>query len=441
MPSPARCYYLEIYGCQMNVADGELLAGILEADGWTPTSKIERADLILVNTCAVRERAAQRVIGHIQSYRPLKRRRPQLRIVMAGCLARFGGEALAARLPEVDVFVGPDAYRQLPALLAGGGPRRATRHDPRETYAGLHPRRQPGVNAWLSIMRGCNRMCSYCMVPLARGRERSVPAQTVVREARAIVAAGFPSITLLGQTVTSYRDGERDFAGLLDELAEIDGLRRIRFLSPHPADFDRRLLETLARHATICRHMHLPLQSGSDRVLTAMRRGYTRAEYLELVAAARDRLPDLAITTDLIVGFPGESDEDFEATLAVMRRVRFDQAFMFAYSPRAGTYAARRLSDDVAPERKRARLEAMIALQETHARERYAAWVGRTAVVLVEGPARAPAGHGYGRSDDFKDVVFAPAGAAVPEPGELVTVRVGSATSHTLKGMQVAGDR
>jgi tRNA-2-methylthio-N6-dimethylallyladenosine synthase len=429
-------YLLEIYGCQMNEADGELIAGLLEADGWQRVAQAEEADLIIVNTCAVRERASERVIGHIGGFRPLKRRHPGLRIAMVGCLARYQVDELTRRLPEVDFFLGPDAYRSLPDLLRAEftPPHVATALDPTETYAGLHSARAAGVNAYVSIMRGCDRMCSYCMVPFARGRERSLPLAEVLDEARAIAGLGFRSLTLLGQTVTSYRDGESDFAALLTQLAAVEGILRIRFLSPHPAEFTPRLLETLARETKVSRHLHLPLQSGSDRVLGAMRRGYTRAEYLALIARARACMPALAVTTDLIVGFPGERDEDFAETLDLMRAVVFDQAFMFAYSARPRTYAARCLTDDVPEDLKRRRLEEMIDLQESHARARYAAWIGRSAEVLVEGPARAPAGHWFGRTDDFKDVVFAaPPGAALA-PGQLVGVRIAAASSHTLKG-------
>jgi tRNA-2-methylthio-N6-dimethylallyladenosine synthase len=436
----ARAYHLEVYGCQMNAADGELIRGLLEADGWERAASVEEADLIVINTCGVRERAAERVIGHVRSLRPLKRRHPGLRIALVGCLARYGGGDLVRRLPEVDHFLGPDAYRGLPGLLrAEEGPRPhvATGLVPEEMYAGVRPRRAGGVNAWLSIMRGCDRMCSYCMVPFARGRERSRPAAEVVREAREVAAEGFRSVTLLGQTVTSYRDGAHDFAGLLAALGEIDGIDRIRFLSPHPADFDDRLLDAMAHQPKVCRHVHLPLQSGSDRVLAAMCRGYTRDGYLGLIARLRARMPGIAITTDLIVGFPGERAEDLAATLDLMCQVQFDQAFMFAYSPRPGTYAARFLEDDVSAEEKRRRLEEVIRLQEAHARARCAAHVGRDLAVLVESPAREPAGCWFGRSDDFKDVIFASGDGDPPRCGDLIDVHIERATSHTLLGTRV----
>jgi tRNA-2-methylthio-N6-dimethylallyladenosine synthase len=436
--APGRAYRIEVYGCQMNLADAELLAGILEADGWQPAATAEDADLILVNTCAVREHAVERVVGHVKSLGPLKQRRPGLRIGLVGCVAQFEKERLAPRLPEVDFFVGPDAYRALPALLRRAlRPQYALGADARETYADIAVRRGPGVNGWLTVMRGCDRMCAYCVVPFTRGRERSLPAASVLAAARRAVEEGRVALTLLGQTVTSYRDGATDLAGLLRALAAIEGLRRIRFLAPHPADFTPELLETIAREPKIARHLHLPVQSGSDRILEAMRRGHTRAAYLDLIRDARAAIPELALTTDILVGFPGEQAEDFAATTDLMRQVRFDSAFLFAYSPRRGTHAERRLRDDVSRAEKLRRLETVIALQEEHARERFDERRGQVLEVLVEGPARHPATDWFGRSSDLKDTVFAAPGAP-PRAGEIVPVRITEATSHTLRGERVS---
>jgi tRNA-2-methylthio-N6-dimethylallyladenosine synthase len=432
-------YLLETYGCQMNVADSELISGILKSCGWEPAQSAAEADLIIVNTCAVRERAADRVIGHVRSYRQLKRRGAGVRIALVGCLARYGGKKLAAEIPEVDLFLGPDAYRKIPELLAHDwSPQRfeiGLNSD--ETYEGLDPVRRAGANAWVSVMRGCDRLCAYCMVPFARGRERSLPLQAVLRAVGETVAEGFPSVTLLGQTVTSYRDGEHDFARLLGRVAGVEGLRRLRFLSPHPADFTTRLLATIARQPIICRHLHLPVQSGSNAVLSTMRRGYTREDYLALIREARETIAGLAVTTDIIVGFPGETREQFRETLDLMRAVRFDGAFMFAYSSRPGTRAARFLKDDLPESEKRRRLEEVIALQEEHSRERFGRLVGRTVEVLVEGPARHPAGHFFGKTDDFKNAVFSSRRGSEIDVGRIVLVRVLEATSHTLKGQQM----
>jgi tRNA-2-methylthio-N6-dimethylallyladenosine synthase len=436
-------YFLEIYGCQMNLADGELIRALLQGAGWKPVADAGHADLIVINTCAVRERAVERVIGRVRSLRPWKRGAPRRRIALVGCLARYRGRSLAAKLPEVDFFLGPDAYRRLPELVAGATslPVFALAGERAETYGDLPVHRQPGVNAWISVMRGCDRRCAYCMVPFARGRERSLPVAHVLAAARAALAQGYPSLTLLGQTVTSYRDGACDFAALLAEVAALPGLLRLRFLAAHPVDFDARLLAGIAAQPVIARHLHLPLQAGSDRVLESMRRGYTRAGYLEVVDQARELIPGLAITTDLMAGFPGEQEEDFAQTLSLMERVEFDQAFMFAYSTRPHTYAARRLADEVAPEVKQERLRRMIALQEEHARRCYARRIGTTVEVLVEGPARNPAGHWYGRTSDFKDVIFSAAGPCEPRAGALAAVAVSGATSHTLFGrMSEPGD-
>ena len=429
-------YHLEVFGCQMNLADGELLDGILREAGWTRAREPADADLLLLVTCAVRERAVERVLGHIRSLRPLKRRRPDLRIALVGCLARYQGRELSERLPEVDFFLGPDAYRSLPALLAAPPrlPALTLRGGRGETYGDVRPVRGRGVNAWVSVMRGCDRMCAYCVVPFARGRERSLPVDAVLAAAREAIAAGRPSLTLLGQTVTSYRDGETDFAGLLARVSALPGAERIRFLSPHPADFHARLLETIAARPNIARHLHLPVQSGSNRVLAAMRRGYTREQFFALIEAARRAIPELAVTTDLMVGFPGEEERDYEETLDLVRRVGFDGAFMFAYSPRPKTFAARRMEDSVPRAEKIARLERLIALQEEYSRVAHARWIGRAVTVLVEGPARSPAGHWYGRSDDFKDVIFSLPAARETAAGAFADVEVTGATSHTLLG-------
>ncbi len=425
----------------MNLADSELIGGLLTERGWEAVSEAGEADVIIVNTCSVRERAAERVIGHVRSMDPLRRRRPHLQIVLAGCLPQHRGRALAELLPEVDLFIGPDNYRDLPGLLeAGDAPRRfALKPNRTETYADLSPRRDGRVNAWVSIMRGCNRMCTYCAVPFARGRERSLPAPRVQAEVAEAVAAGYAAVTLLGQTVTSYRDGDIGLAGLLRSVAEIEGLRRIRFLSPHPADFTPELLAVIGEEPKIARHLHLPLQSGSTRILEAMRRGYTRDDYLELVNEARRLIPGLAVTTDLIVGFPGETAEDYEQTTDLMRQIRFDSAFLFAYSPRERTYAQRFLADDVPDRVKQLRLREIIALQEAHCWERFRAQVGRRLTVLVEGPARGEDGRFFGRASDDKAVVITPD----PEtkalgPGDEVTVEITETSSHTLKGRQLS---
>ncbi len=433
MPS----YCIETYGCQMNLADSELISGILTAAGWERAAGPTDADLIVVNTCSVRERAVDRVTGRVQSLASLKAHRPALRIVLAGCVPQHLGADFAALLPEVDLFVGPDAYRRLPELVAQAGVRLALERDRGETYAGIPPVRRRGVNAWVTVMRGCDRFCTYCAVPFGRGRERSLPAEAVVAEVQEAAAAGHRAVTLLGQAVTAWRDGDRDFAWLLDRLGDVPGLVHLRFLAPHPADFDQRLLETIADLPVAATHLHLPVQSGSDRVLAAMRRGYTRSAFLALVASARRLIPGVSITTDLLVGFPGETDEDYRRTLDLMGEVRFDSAFMFAYSSRARTHAARFLADDVPVPEKQRRLAEVIERQESHSRERFTALVGTRRPVLVEGEARGAGRAHFGRGRDFKPVVFAPHPGVPPAPGDVVDVEITQATSHTLKGRQV----
>ncbi len=435
----AKRFCIETYGCQMNLADSELISGLLTDHGWEATAAAGDADLIIVNTCSVRERATERVIGHVQSMHPLRRNRPGLRIVLAGCLPQHRGRVLAEQLPEVDIFIGPDNYRDLPALLAEPGrrPRFSLRPNRRETYDGLRPRRDGRGNAWVSVMRGCNRMCTYCAVPFARGRERSLPAGRVVQEVKDAVAAGFSAVTLLGQTVTSYRDGETGFADLLARVSAISGVRRVRFLSPHPADFDSGLLRVIGTRPRIARHLHLPLQSGSTRILEAMRRGYTRSSYRALVEEARALIPGLAVTTDIIVGFPGETEDDYRQTLDLMRSIRFDSAFLFAYSPRQRTYAERFLADDVPEPVKKQRLTEIIRLQEEHAWQRFRAFEGRRIPVLVEGSAKGESGCLFGRAPDDKATLFAPLPGAAPPLGHEVWVEIEEVSSHTLKGRQL----
>ncbi len=439
-------YCIETYGCQMNVADSELIAGLLEAAGWRPASGPTDADLIVVNTCSVRERAVERITGRVNSLASLKAHNPRLRIVLAGCVPQHLGAELADALPDVDLFIGPDAYRRLPGLVddaravggegpaPAGGRRMELRRDRDETYADLAPVRRKGVHAWVSIMRGCDRFCTYCAVPFGRGRERSLPAGVVEETVGRVLAEGYRAVTLLGQAVTSYRDHDHDFAWLLGRLCGLAGLRHLRFLAPHPTDVGPPLLERMASSPVIARHLHLPLQSGSNRVLAAMRRGYTRERYLEIVRLARRLVPEVGITTDLLVGFPGESEADFRETLALMDEVRFDGAFMFAYSPRKHTYAARFLEDDVAPAEKQRRLSEVIEVQERHALERFSAHVGQRRSVLVEGRARASDGCSFGRCDDFKPVIIELNAHPAPAPGERVDVEVTAATSHTLRG-------
>ncbi len=423
--------YIETYGCQMNVADSSLMLHVLQGAGYVETRTPGEADLILINTCSVRGKAEDRVIRRLDSLAPLKLARPGLVLGITGCVPRHLGASLRERLPHVDLFLGPDSYRRIPELLrclSGTGQGIDIRLDGREDYIGLDQTSVEGVTAFVPVMRGCNRFCTYCVVPLARGRERSLPPEEVEAQVRTAVDKGARDVTLLGQTVNSYRYGDSGFVDLLDRVSRIDGILRVRFTSPHPADFTEDQFRLMAGRETLAPHLHIPVQAGSTRILRAMRRGYTRAGFLAVVEMARRWIPDIGLTTDLLTGFPGEEEEDFEETLSLMREVRFDGAFLFRYSQRGGTWAARNLPDSVPSQVKAERLERMIALQEQISLERYQAVVGREVEVLVEGPSRRGSGQFVGKAPDFRKVLL----PAVAGPGELVRVRIVSASSHTL---------
>jgi tRNA-2-methylthio-N6-dimethylallyladenosine synthase len=433
--------YIETYGCQMNLADSELIAGAVAANGWVTTSDPTAADAILVNTCAIREHAEERVVGRLTDLARLKRARPDVILGMCGCMAQHHRAAVAARVPALDLIVGPDAYRRLPALLdasragkhgrGAGDPLVDVRLDPDETYDGIASSRRDGaVRAWVTVMRGCDKFCTFCVVPYVRGRERSVPAEAVLAEVRDAAEHGVREVVFLGQTVNAYRDGDTDFADLLRRTAEIDRVARIRFTSPHPSDMTPALVRALGEVPKLAPQLHLPVQSGSDAVLDRMARGYTTGEYRALVARLREAVPELALSTDVIVGFPGETERDFAATRALIAEIGYDQAFLFKYSPRSMTKAAR-WDDTVADADKQRRLAELIDLQEAISAERNRRWIGRRVEVLVEGPARRPAGHVAGKTPHFVTTVFE---SSAP-PGSLVEVQVVSASAHTLIGI------
>jgi len=423
--------YIETYGCQMNVADTELMLGHLGAHGYERIDAPDAADVILLNTCAIRDHAEARVLGRLGELARHKKARPHVRLGVAGCMAQHLREGLRARAPHVDVLVGPDGYRRLPELLAApaGDPALALRLDPEETYADLPVARASGVRAWVTAMRGCDRFCTFCIVPYVRGRERSLPGPVLVEQTRRLVDAGVREVVFLGQTVNAYRCDDWDFARLLRETSRIEGLRRIRFTSPHPAEMTDAAIDAMAECDAVMPQLHLPVQSGSDPVLDRMARDYTVDAYERLVERLRARVAGIALSTDVIVGFPGETDADFAATEALMERVGYDSAFLFKYSAREGT-RAHKWTDDVPEDEKARRLERLIALQERTSAVRYRAQVGRDVEVLVERPAKRPEGWVVGKSRDFRTVVLPGPAAA----GDLVTVRIESATSHTLTG-------
>jgi tRNA-2-methylthio-N6-dimethylallyladenosine synthase len=441
-PAGAPRVYIETYGCQMNVADTDLVRGLLGKEGYAATESAGDADVILINTCAVREKAEERVLARAAELRVEKKRRPGVVLGITGCMAEHLREKLLDLAPYVDVVVGPDGYRRLPGLLGearaaegAGDPLVDVRLDKRETYEGLDTvPGGDGTTGFVTIQRGCDKFCTFCVVPFTRGRERATAPREVLRQVRALAQAGAREVTLLGQTVNSYRHEEARFSDLLRAVATVDGIRRIRFTSPYPVDFTDDVIAAIAEEPKVAKHVHLPLQSGADGVLERMKRGYTTADYLAIVAALRRAVPELAISTDILCGFSGETADDHAATLALMRAVRFDAAFTFAYSERDGTHAARRLPDDIAEEVKKARLSEVIALQEQISAERMAAQVGRVEEVLLHGVSKRRPDELVGRTSGFKAVVVARGRHA---PGDLVQVRIERSTSATLFGSVV----
>jgi tRNA-2-methylthio-N6-dimethylallyladenosine synthase len=427
--------YVETYGCQMNVADSDLIGSVLADAGYAPAAKADEADVIVVNTCAVREKAEERVIARAAELGALKRKRPGTVLAIVGCMAEHLKEGLAERAPAVDVIAGPDSYRRMPDLLAAARSEHAhplvdIKLDKAETYEGLSSAAGgDGISGFVTIQRGCDKFCTFCVVPFTRGRERGASPREVLRQCRDLVEAGYREVMLLGQTVNSYVYEDVTFAQLLRAVAKIDGLERIRFTSPYPVDFTDDVVAAIAEEPKICKYVHLPVQSGSDAVLDRMRRGYTVADYRAIVARLRAAMPDIALSTDILSGFSGETDDDHAATLALMREIRFDSAFMFAYSERDLTFAAKKLPDDVTPEIKARRLAEIVALQEQISAEVFAAHVGRRERVLVHGPSKRDPAQLMGRTDGFKTVIL-PAG--VGAVGELVDVTITRATMATL---------
>ena len=429
-----RGLYIETYGCQMNVADSELMLGQLDRAGYRRVERPEDADVILVNTCAIREHAEQRIYGRLGELTRHKLRRPGVVLGVAGCMAQHLRSRLIERVPQVDLVVGPDGYRRLPELIDGAReePTLAVRLSRVETYGDLVPARADGVRAWVSIMRGCDKFCAFCIVPYVRGRERSLPADEVMRQVEHAAAEGFREIVFLGQTVNAYRDAEAgvDFAELLLRANRVEGIARIRFTSPHPSDMTERAIEAMASCEKVPPHLHLPLQSGSDSVLASMRRIYSIGAYEDLVARLRGAIPGLALSTDIIVGFPGETEADFEATRAAMDRIGYESAFIFKYSPRPGARSAD-WPETVSEEEKTRRITLLIEEQKERSLLKNQADLGSTVEILVEGPTKRTPVEWFGKSAHFKTTVFPHRGERV---GDLVPVRVAAATPHALLG-------
>lgn len=432
---------IETYGCQMNVADTEVVASIMEMAGYSLCDDLEQADAVFLNTCSIRDNAEQKIIGRLQFLNSLRRKRRGRGLIIGviGCMAERVKDDLIAN-HGVDLVAGPDSYLDLPGLIASveaGQKAINVELSTTETYRDVIPVRLPGntVSGFISIMRGCNNFCSYCIVPYTRGRERSREVRSILNELADLRAKGYREVTLLGQNVNSYRytdaaDGTvTDFAALLGLVAEAAPDMRVRFTTSHPKDMTDDILHAIASHPNICRHIHLPVQSGSDSVLKAMNRHYTRAWYLDRVAAIRRIIPDCAITSDLFTGFHGETEEDFQQTLSLMREVGFDASFMFKYSERPGTMASKHLPDNVAEEVKIDRLNRMIALQNELSLASHRAEIGREVEVLIEGVARRSREQMVGRTPQNKTVVLPRRDYKV---GQTVRVRIADATSATL---------
>ena len=435
--------YIETYGCQMNVGDSEVIFSILGKEGYERTESMDEADVILANTCSVRDNAEQRIWGRIEVFHKQKEKRGGVVVGIVGCMA----ERLKDKLLDthkVDLVAGPDSYRTLPALLrdiAPDKPQINVMLSHEETYADIVPVRtdRNGVSAFISIMRGCNNVCSYCVVPYTRGAERSRDPKTIVDEARDVFSKGYKEVTLLGQNVDSYNwnpeDGQGcDFPDLLEMVAGISPELRVRFATNHPKDISDKLIDTMAKYANICEHIHLPVQSGSDRLLEKMRRRYTSGWYLDRVARIRKVMPGCGITTDVIAGFCSETEEDHRQTLDLFRKVGFDYAYMFYYSERPGTLAARHYPDDVPPDVKTRRLNEIIALQNELSLKSNRNDIGKVFRVLVEGPSKKNPEELCGRSGSNKMCVF-PGGGH--KAGDYVDVEVVSCTSATLIGKLV----
>ncbi|CCZ06784.1 tRNA (N6-isopentenyl adenosine(37)-C2)-methylthiotransferase MiaB [uncultured Culturomica sp.] len=436
-------FYIETYGCQMNVADSEVVAAILTAKGFEHTKDKNEADIILVNTCSVRENAEQRVRGRIQGFSEIRKRNPHLLVGIMGCMAERLGENLFEQEKNVNIVVGPDAYMDLPLLIekaAKGEKAINIELSETETYKDICPSRidETTISGFVSIMRGCNNFCTYCIVPYTRGRERSRSPHSIVAEVIDLQSRGFKEVTLLGQNVNSYRykdeTSDINFPALLETVARTVPQMRIRFATSHPKDMSDATLETIARYPNICKAIHLPVQSGSNSVLKDMNRKYTREWYLDRIAAIRRIIPECGISTDVFVGFHNESEADFQQTLELMQQVGFDLAYMFKYSERPGTMASKRLPDNVDEETKGRRLQQLIDLQTGWSLESNRRDIGKTFEVLVEGISKKSPDEMFGRSSQNKVIVFP---CKTAKAGDLIQVKVKDCTSATLIGEAV----
>ena len=430
----SKTYHIHTYGCQMNVADSELVESILIDQGYYNSTEPSKADAIFINTCSIREHAEDKVHSQLGRYELIKKDRPDVIIGVLGCMAQSLKHDLLEKRSFVDIILGPDSYRRLPDLLKRSEGHSQSLVDTKlsrfEVYDDLFPSRNEGINAWISIMRGCDKFCTFCIVPFTRGRERSRNTLSILEEAREAVKQGYKEITLLGQNVNSYHYEDYQFHHLLEAVAGVPVIQSIRYTSPHPQDITEELLSTMSKHKNICNYIHLPLQAGSDKILKRMNRTYTKSHFLSLVQRIRDILPDVGISTDIIVGFPGETDEDFGQTIEVMNEVKFDSAFNFKYSSRRGTKASE-YEDKVQEEIKQQRLEQVIDLQKKHTLERNMELVGTLQAVLVEKESKMSSDYWAGRTDSNKWVIFKKEN--IPKK-DMVSVLIKEAKGITLHG-------
>ena len=432
-----KSYYLDTYGCQMNVADSELIAGMLKKQGYVVSKSMDNADAIFVNTCAIRERAEDKVHSRLGVYSKIKQNRPGVIIGVLGCMAQHLKDEILESKPYVDIILGPDSYRKLPVLLDRNTENTNNTVDTKlsrfEVYDNLFPSRQDGINAWVSIMRGCDKFCTFCVVPFTRGRERSRSMTSIVNEVQKAIADGYVEITLLGQNVNSYQHDGRKFQHLLQAVAEIPGVQRLRYTSPHPQDMTNELIHVMNDYENICKAVHFPLQAGANRILKRMNRTYTKEYFIQRAQWIREFLPNCGLSTDIIVGFPGETEAEFQETLKVMNAVKFDSAFTFKYSLRSGTKAAE-YSDHLPEAEKQERLEEVIKLQKHHTLYRNKAIIGQIEKVLVEKISKRSTAQWAGRTDSNKWVIFPKKNAQIKD---IVPVLINDAKGISLQGQLV----
>ncbi|TDI86135.1 MAG: tRNA (N6-isopentenyl adenosine(37)-C2)-methylthiotransferase MiaB [Caldithrix sp.] len=430
--------YIETYGCQMNEYDSELVKSILRSENYEFTHSESEADIIFLNTCAIRENAHSKIYGRLGEIKHLKQKKKKLVVGLLGCMSQNLRGNLDRSENIVDIFAGPDSYKRLPGMIqavqASGKKEYDFSLSEFEDYSDVYPQRVPGVNAWLAVMRGCDNFCTFCVVPYTRGRERSRTIESVVTETERLAADGFKQVTLLGQNVNSYRSAGADFADLMVAVASVDGIERVRFTSPHPKDFPEKFLHVMAEHPNICNHIHLPLQAGNNRVLDLMARTYTKESFLDLVDNVRTTVPGVALTTDVIVGFPTETDEEFEDTMEVLEQVEFDSAYIFKYSERKNTIAYKKHPDDVTPAKKTERIVRVFALQKQKSLKRNREDIGKRLQVLIEGPSKKNPDEWMGRTDSNKIVVLAKRDF---DKGDMVLAEITGATANTLFGHEI----